>query len=77
MESVESWESTDTGLSRTLSPTTYWKTAELSDSRHNKGEILKNEFNNNLKNREITAYLAEATGFQVKNTCSPAANGIS
>ena len=31
-------------------PLTYWKTAELSDSRRNNGEILKNEFNNNLKN---------------------------
>ena len=35
-------------------PLTYWKTAELSDSRRNNGEILKIEFINNLKNKKKT-----------------------
>ena len=61
MESVESWKSTETGLSYTLSPT-----AELSDSRRNNGEILKIEFINNLKDNKkekSAAYLAYLASF--------------
>ena len=57
MQRGQSWNQWIRGNRRILEyptspPSTYWKTAELSDSRRNNGEILKIKFINNLKNKK-------------------------